>query len=717
MKITLENVASIKEGIIQIDDGKTNILYGSNGIGKTTFIKALREKINNTFEQNIEHFIPLFNPNATPEITLADCNVSDIFIFNRDYVDNYLFKEDLANDSYALIAKAPDFEDKIKTINEILNKVKQTIFVPVINSLKTDFDSVDKGISLKKTKKGDKQTIVNAASKIGKACKECVKREVVLDGSLSKYSAFKSILNWIDWVKDGIEINNRTNKTTCPFCGHTLTKQDIEDINSVTLLGATKTFQDNEMARSQLLSLNKYANTEIQNAILEFCETKKPISEIDAIGLKNGLNLIRSEIKKIEQINLLTPISASDIGKEALIDRLKTSKVDLSIFDGASEDLLKALKAYNNALENLESEANNLLAELGQLNSSMKKLVGKFKKTINQFLKLAGIPYEVYVDISDNYAFTHLRYIKTDTNIANVKNTLSYGEFNSVALCLFALEAAKKDNTLIVLDDPISSYDSEKRAAILISLFYEKKSELCLKGKTTIILTHDFETLVPFFKWSWLKNEQFLSGWHLFSKNSVLNQEPINALSIKNSAVLEKEYAMDSSLPFIVRIVHLRRHYQLINSNGDEFQYLSCLTHNDGNHQYPSFKHGNEYSPMPDDTIKIIENEFSKILGKGNFNIWKGQIGEVPDLIEKYKAETNSYNKLIIARQIINNQSRKKADWTLVKTYITETYHVDAEHIFGFEDQFDKVPNYILSICDEIVQEIIQNIVKPSNLS
>lgn len=68
MKVTLKNVASIKEGNIQIDDGKINILYGSNGIGKTTFIKALREKIYNTFEQNIEHFIPLFNSNATPRL-------------------------------------------------------------------------------------------------------------------------------------------------------------------------------------------------------------------------------------------------------------------------------------------------------------------------------------------------------------------------------------------------------------------------------------------------------------------------------------------------------------------------------------------------------------------------------------------------------------------------------------------------------------------------
>lgn len=706
MKITLKNVASITKGTIQIDEGKINVLYGANGIGKTTLIKALQAKIEKTFDQNQEKFKPLFNLGVIPEVSLDECDFSDVLIFNRDYVDNYLYKEDLANNSYALITKTPNFESQIRLINEFLNKVKQAASSSILNSLISDFEIVDSGIKFKENKKGSAKLVVNATSKIGKVCKDCVKKEVELNENLSKYSTFKGILNWIDWVKTGIDIIDKAKETTCPFCGEELTGQEIDDVKTIASLGTTKAFQDNEKARNQLLSLNKYANTNIQSIISNFCESKAPISDTNANELKNALDSIRNELRKIKDISSLAPISASNIERETLINRFETAIIDLSIFDISSNELLAALNAYNQSLLDLKSKASELLKELGKLNYSKKTLVSQFQNTINQFLQLSGIPYETYVDMKDETAFTHLRYKGSSNDITDAKSTLSYGEFNAIALCLFALEATKKENSLIVLDDPISSYDSEKRAAILISLFYDKKTGLCLKNKTIIVLTHDFETLVPFFKWSKINDEHFVSAWHLSSKSGDLSQEPVNASSIKNSAVLEKDYARDENLPFIVRIVHLRRYYQLIDCNGDEYQYLSCLTHNDKNHEVPSFKENNDFTPMPKYIIEKVESEFLPILGEGNFEIWKSKIEKIADLIKTYEQESNKYNKLIIARQIINNQFKDKTDEALVKIYITETYHVDAEHIFGFKSQFDNVPNYIMEICDEIIEEI-----------
>lgn len=704
MKITLKNVASITKGTIQIDEGKINVLYGANGIGKTTLIKALQAKIEKTFDQS--NFKPLFNLDATPEVSIDECIFSSSLIFNRDYVENYLYKEDLANNSYALIAKTPNFENQIQSINEILNKAKQAASSPIFNSLRDDFDIVDSGLKFKENKKGSAKIVVASTSKIGKACKDCVKREVELNENLSKYSAFKGILNWIDWVKNGIEIIDKTGENTCPFCGKELTNQEIDDAKSITLLGTTKTFQDNEKARSQLLNLNKYANEDIKAVISDFCESKKPISDIEANALKNVLDRMRKEIAKIQDICSLAPISASDIEREALINRFEMAKIDLSVFDGSSNELLTALNTYNKALLDLKSKANELLSELGKLNSSKKSLVNKFKSTINQFLQLAGIPYEAFVDMKDDVAFTHLRYKESSNDISDIKNTLSYGEFNAIALCLFALEATKKEKSLIVLDDPISSYDSEKRAAILISLFCDKRTGLCLKEKTLIVLTHDFETLVPFFKWLRLNDENFVSIWHLSSNSGELSQEPVSASSIKNTAVLERECAKNPNLPFVVRIVHLRRYYQLINCDGDEYQYLSCLTHDDSNHRIPNFKQDNKFTPMPENTIKRIENELFPILGEGNFDIWKDKIGKIADLIKIYEQESNKYNKLIIARQIINGKFKNQLEESLVKIYITETYHVDAEHIFGFKNQFDNVPDYIVGFCNEIIKDI-----------
>lgn len=153
MKITLKNVASIRKGTVQIDEGKINVLYGANGIGKTTLIKVLKEIIEGTFDQNKETFKPLFNLNAIPEANIDKRNFSNILIFNKDYVDNYLYKDDLANNSYALIAKTSDLEKQIQSINEILDKAKQAANSSILNSLIADFDNVDTAIKFKENKK------------------------------------------------------------------------------------------------------------------------------------------------------------------------------------------------------------------------------------------------------------------------------------------------------------------------------------------------------------------------------------------------------------------------------------------------------------------------------------------------------------------------------------------------------------------------------------
>lgn len=77
-----------------------------------------------------------------------------------------------------------------------------------------------------------------------------------------------------------------------------LTDQELDDVKYITSLGTTKSFQDNEKARKQLLSLNKYSNTNIQAVISNFCESKDSISNIDASGLKNALDTIRNELQK-----------------------------------------------------------------------------------------------------------------------------------------------------------------------------------------------------------------------------------------------------------------------------------------------------------------------------------------------------------------------------------------------------------------------------------
>ena len=58
---------------------------------------------------------------------------------------------------------------------------------------------------------------------------------------------------------------------------------------------------------------------------------------------------------------------------------------------------------------------------------------------------------------------------------------------------LFMHEAVKRKNALIVLDDPISSFDYDKRYGILYTLFSGKCAlfRSNLSGRTVLVTTHD----------------------------------------------------------------------------------------------------------------------------------------------------------------------------------------------------------------------------------
>ena len=70
---------------------------------------------------------------------------------------------------------------------------------------------------------------------------------------------------------------------------------------------------------------------------------------------------------------------------------------------------------------------------------------------------------------------------------------LSYSEKNEFALILFMYEAVSKPADLIILDDPILSFDRNKKFAVINKLF---KGEHSLRNKTILMLTHDFDPIV-----------------------------------------------------------------------------------------------------------------------------------------------------------------------------------------------------------------------------
>ena len=92
-------------------------------------------------------------------------------------------------------------------------------------------------------------------------------------------------------------------------------------------------------------------------------------------------------------------------------------------------------------------------------------------------MEYAGYKYHVDIkSMDEDYKLVLYHNDYTAKEISEGNNILSYGEKNAFALILFMYDALKENADLIILDDPISSFDETKKFAIINKLFYEKDS-------------------------------------------------------------------------------------------------------------------------------------------------------------------------------------------------------------------------------------------------
>jgi wobble nucleotide-excising tRNase len=107
-------------------------------------------------------------------------------------------------------------------------------------------------------------------------------------------------------------------------------------------------------------------------------------------------------------------------------------------------------------------------------NTGIQKIIEKHQSDINNFLSYAGYKYEVKITDEDDKSQLKLRHVDHDEFVVGGDQHLSFGERNAFAIVLFMYECLAKKPNLIVLDDPISSFDKNKKYAILEILFRRK---------------------------------------------------------------------------------------------------------------------------------------------------------------------------------------------------------------------------------------------------
>jgi ABC-type Mn2+/Zn2+ transport system ATPase subunit len=694
MNISLRHCNNITEGEISIQGNKLNIKYGANGTGKSTIAKAIELKVND--EAALSALLPFKlrqnNPdNTTPEINGLG-GVSSLKVFNEEYLNQFAFKPDeLVANSFEIFIKTPDYEQQLQAIEAIIGKIKSVFqndpnledFLGVLRELSGSFKTTKTGIAK------------NSAGY--KALEGGNKFEYIPEG-LEAYAPFlkdSKNVSWIGWQQQGqafLEISD-----DCPFCtSPTAEKKE-------TIVRVSKEYDKNTINHLTKIitvfeKLGKYFSGDTRYIIETITKLK------DGLQSEHERNLIEIKahidglIQKLDDLKNLSGQSFKETEKVA--EKLPTLRIDLKLFGHLDSDETKVIvDSLNEKLDELIVDAGKLQGEINKQRRATQLLIEKNRTEINNFLSNAGYKYEVLITDERSGHRLKLKHVDCEEVVSGGNQHLSFGERNAFALVLFMFECLSKNPDLIILDDPISSFDKDKKFAILDRLFLQPNS---FKGKTVLLLTHDMEPVIDTTKTLKRRFQQSVAHY-LRTTSGILGEREIKASDILSFAQICVK-AINSQSHLITKLIYLRRYFEIIDDQGNAYQVLSNLFHKrrtPEDHRIP-IQNGIQQPLAASDLHSGIESIKTELhLQAFDYDATISLLENEGDLKALYASATNGYEKLQIYRLIDDNHKN-----SVIRKYINETYHIENDYICQLTpSEFDPIPQFVIDECDKVLSE------------
>lgn len=710
-KLKIENCNCINRAELTIKPNTLNIKYGLNGTGKSTLSKAILYYSN----KDAEELLKLKPYNSDEEPNLENCDFKNVRLFDENYVNKYLFENtSFLNNSYQVFLRDKDL-DTMKNNTENLLRGLQSVFEES-NDVKELMSFLPNYMNITSFKNGS----ISKRGGIGELLKG--------NGSgFDKYEElnpykpfyegrdFTAVSKWAKWRNDGI---SQMNGDSCPFCTHDMDKVNIErqnkTISSVFKSSALK------VANEVLVFLKNgvekgYINPTSVGVMEEYIGDSSKANELQAEMNQIGIETeyLRS---KIEQIYHFKPMNVS----REQIEEIEL-KLDNLIID--NRQISKFYSTYK--INSLVEEVDLKITELKEKTSAIKKmflkcqekmdaLIENRKEDINNFFLIAGFPYKfVLKNNGENNATCYLvpNNAREDDKIENPENHLSWGEKNAFSLVMFMFETVSDDSDLIVLDDPITSFDKNKKFAVTKRLF--DNTNFSFRDKTVLMLTHDLQPVIDYVHGKFLRKYNLhtpVYASYLINNGGDLEEQEIVQSDLKNVVELTECIAKEESAEVPVRIINLRKYIELTKpdfSTDYAYDVLSNLIHG---------RNLDLYENRIENKNKVdVVNEGMRFINSYINDMEYGQLfNETSDkkLLELVK-NSDKYTQTIAIRFLFEKDrsdgsllSQLKKEYPNACKFVNETNHIENDYIFQLNPmRFFEIPEHYLNQLKEFCNE------------
>ncbi len=706
MKVELTNCNNIEKGEIKLVKNSINIKYGINGIGKSTISKAIKyyitDKNNSSSElSKLKPFKYIDNPNKNnPEISGID-SIKNVAIFNEDYISQHLFQpNDVLKNSFDILINNDAYQRGMSEINDLVKDISKTfednndieIMLNDLNELLQSF--------------GTAKTLSKASGfykAVGKGnMVENIPNELIIYKDFIQHDSNTKWLKWQMTGKDYLNISS-----CCPYCTSSDIEEKKETIEAVAKKYNSKLIEHLNKIIKTISKLKEYFTIDSYDKIIKISKSINGLQKEQESFILEIREQIKTLIEKLQNVKKLGFQSLKDFDK--VDETIKTYKIYISYMTHLNTNITKEkILKINTSLDEILEKSSQLQGKVNIQKKQIKDTIEKHKKDINTFLKYAGCNYSINIEEDNENSPYKIQLIHNDfigSNIDNAKNHLSFGEKNAFALILFMYEVLKKNPDLIILDDPISSFDKNKKFAIMEMLFanseVKRKQRNNFSNKTVLMLTHDFEPIVDII---------FVNPKGMFDKinptanfleniEGILNEKKISKNDIKTFIEIAEEN-ISTLNEQINKLIYLRRLCEITNNKGLVYQLLSNLFHKREEPQYHPYDDSNMMTQDEiEEATKGIENKIKEEFCY--LSCYQNIIDD--DKIKRlYSKSSNNYEKLQIYRIIFNDNN----DNRVIREFINETFHIENDYIYQLNPcKYQTIPNYIIKECNKDIEE------------
>jgi ABC-type Mn2+/Zn2+ transport system ATPase subunit len=695
-KIQIKNCNSIEKAEISIRKGTLNIKYGPNGLGKSSIARAILSSV--AGDGSLKKLKPFkhreTDGQGEPSVTGVD-SIKSILVFDDSYVSQFVFqKDEVLKNSFDIFIKTDAFILAMSEIESLLAGLKSAfngneVLIASINDLKELRDAF--GV----TKTG----AISKSSKGYKAFGSGNKVENIPD-HLKPFQDFiksEQPAAWISWQTKGNTFSDLSDN--CPYCSTNLNYSGNKVVaKSVADTYDSKTIEHLNALQLVIARLGKYFESSCRDQLEKITKSKIELTpeEINFLSALSGD--VETLIGKLEGLRSISFFVLRDV--DQIEDEVGKLMINLDLLEKLnSEDTKSVTNPINAKLHELSEKVGELKVKVNKHKSQIERSIAENQDEINGFLTSAGYKYSVVIKSEVDSYRMKLTHKDSVEHIETASQHLSYGEKNAFAMVLFMHQVMREKPDLVVLDDPVSSFDKTKKFAILNELFRGKSS---LRDTTVLMLTHDIEPAIDVIRSvKRLFQHSKPTACFLSSSMGVVSELEIVESDIQTFAQICIKNITDLD-DDVIKCVYLRRHFEIVNDFGIEYNYLSNLLHA---RDIPTLKHVNGDFPMDAQQIASAEASVQQHIPRFSYSNVLASINDKSGMIRRFTGATAGYDKLQLFRifREVHSSANSNQD-SILKKFVDESFHIENEYVMQLNPhKFDNVPEYIVQECERII--------------